>query len=339
MLTFRGCADSCAMTLLSGKPDSVRTFVTGAAGFVAGYLIRELLRAGHSVIGGTLDGRSPDRGVLTREEQASVRWLELDVTSDASTTAAVATVHPELVFHLAAQSSVGASYEAPFATWDVNATGTLRLLQALEQHAPQGARVLVVSSAEVYGTVPDERQPITEGAPLAPTSPYGASKAAGEMLALYASSTGHLDVIIARSFNHTGPGQDERFSLPSFARQLASMRDHDERVLRVGNLQVRRDFLDVRDVIRAYRCLVERGENGTIYNVCSGEATKLRDLVELMVELSRTGARLEVDPARVRPADTPLLFGDPSRLRALGWEPRISLRQTLTDLLHAARTS
>ena len=314
--------------------DRVRALVTGANGFVGRYLAKELLERGYSVFGGTHgpDGASDTDGDA---HPGAYHRVPLDVTSIPSIRSAVEEARPELVFHLAGQSSVRSSFAEPLTTWDVNATGTLRLLHVLQQR--ESVRVLVVSSAEVYGVVPEMQQPIRETAPLRPTNPYAASKAAAEMAALTASKMGRVRVVVARSFNHTGPGQDERFALPSFARQLARLAQQTQSVLRVGNLDARRDFLDVRDVARAYVCLLETGESGTVYNVCSGEARQLKTLVETLVDLSGGGARIVVDPQRVRPIDVPLLVGDPSRLRALGWEPLIPLRQTLADMLTAAR--
>lgn len=303
----------------------MRLLVTGAAGFVGAHLVRALLAAGHEVWAGSVDG-APARG----SGGGGVRWVALDVTSDASVSAAVAEARPEGVFHLAGQASVGASFTDPVGTWEVNATGTLRLLEALED----GTRFLLASSAEVYGVVPEEEQPIRESRALCPPNPYAASKAAAEMAAVQASLTGRVAAVVARSFNHTGPGQDTRFALPSFARQLVAMRGGaGERVLRVGNLDARRDFLDVRDVVRAYVVLLEHGEAGTSYNVCSGRAWRLRDVVDAMVVLVDGEIRVETDPARVRPVDVPLLLGDAARLRALGWTPRVELEETLRDLL------
>ena len=314
--------------------EGVRILVTGAGGFVGQHLIRELLAANHSVFGGTQDGASPAAGVLAAAEVERVCWLPMDVTSGESVAAAVSRAHPDCVYHLAGQSSVALSFEHPLDTWEVNATGTLHLVWALREAQLCGARVLLASSSDVYGPVPEEEQPIREARPLNPTSPYAASKAAAEMVARQASGSGGPAVVVARSFVHTGPGQDGRFAIPSFAHQLAGVRaGRCEPTLRVGNLAVRRDVLDVRDVVRAYVCLVGRGEAGEVYNVCSGEAHELRAMVEEMIELSGTGARIEVDPERFRPVDLPLLVGDGSRLRALGWEPRIPLRRTLGDLL------
>lgn len=312
------------------------TFVTGGGGFAGQHLLRLLLDEGvEEITVGTLSGAAPGPGILTGAELERIDWTPLDVTRSSSIAEALARCRPERVYHLAGQASVAESFADPLATWEVNATGTLRLLDAVQALPGEPPRVLVISSAEVYGAVPEGEQPIREDAPLAPITPYGASKAAAEMVGLQAAATG-LPVVLARSFNHTGPGQEVRFALPSMARQLAAMAaGTGERVLRVGNLQARRDFLDVRDVVRAYRFLLEEGRSGTVYNVCSGEARSLQELVETLVELSGTGARIEVAPERFRPVDIPLLVGDPARLAGLGWRPRIELRRTLGDLLAA----
>lgn len=299
---------------------------------MAQYLVRELVAEGYDVYGGTLDGEPPELHGLAPEQRRYATWLPLDVTSDESIAAALRTARPNVVFHLAAQSSVRGSFADPISTWSINATGTLRLLERVRLDVPTNPVVLLVSSAEVYGVVPAARQPIAETATLRPITPYGASKAAAEMAAVQVAAAG-LRVVIARSFNHTGPGQDERFALASFGRQLREMGTTPDPVLRVGNLTARRDFLDVRDVVRAYVLLAERGESGTAYNVCSGRAWSLAEVVETMAERSRTGARIDVDPERVRPVDTPLLLGDPARLHALGWTPQIPLRETLADLV------
>lgn len=316
----------------------MRVLVTGAGGFAGQHLIRALLAdPALEVAGGVFEGEPPATGVLSQVERDRVRWLPLDVTSGESVRGVLGELRPERVYHLAGQSSVSGSFQDPLGTWEVNATGTLRLLEGLREAAVPGARALVVSSAEVYGRVPAERQPIREEEPLRPITPYGASKMAAEAAALQSAASRQVSVVIARSFNHAGPGQDSRFALPSMAAQLAEMHARSrEPLLQVGNLDPSRDFLDVRDVARAYVALLERGESGTIYNVCSGELRPMTEIVEDLVRISGTGATIEVDPERFRPVEIPLLVGDPSRLVALGWTPEIPMERTLTDLLEAA---
>jgi GDP-4-dehydro-6-deoxy-D-mannose reductase len=302
----------------------VRVLVTGAAGFAGAHLVRSLLADGCEVWGTLQAGHAPPAGLR------DARWLPMELAAGDSIAAAMREARPERVFHLAGQASVAGSFADPVATWEVNATGTLRLIAAL----PDDARLLFVSSAEVYGAVPEAAQPIAESRPLRPSNPYATSKAAAEMAVVEAALSRGVRAVTARSFNHTGPGQDARFALSAFARQLAAIRvGAAEPVLRVGNLEARRDYLDVRDVVHAYRVLIERGEPGAAYNVATGAAHSMAELLATLVELSGTGARVEVDPARFRPVDVPLLRGDASALRALGWEPRIPLRQTLADLL------
>jgi GDP-4-dehydro-6-deoxy-D-mannose reductase len=314
----------------------VRILVTGAEGFVGGHLLKALAREGaHEVIAGCWAGE-PEAGD-SWEPEARIIKVHLDVTSSESVVSTIREHRPDWIFHLAGQSSVSRSFADPIGTWEVNATGTLRLAEALRAGRPGGTRLLVVSSAEVYGAVPAESLPVSETTALRPETPYGASKAAAEFAALQVAAEKGVEVVIARSFNHAGPGQDERFVFPSMARQLVRIRRGGaEPVLRVGNLEVHRDFLDVRDVIRAYLLLMQCGENRGIYNVCSGTSHSLLSLVTRLIDISGTGARLEVDPDRFRPVDIPVLYGDPAKLQALGWRAKMDLDQTLHDLLAEA---
>lgn len=315
----------------------MRILVTGAGGFAGQHLLRLLLRdRGAVVFGTTLDGVEPAGGTLSNEERSRVTWRHLDITSGESLEELLSTGSFERVYHLAGQSSVGESFANPIDTWDVNATGTLRLLTSLGRLGGR-CRVLVISSAEVYGSVPVTAQPVQETRAATPVTPYGASKLGAEAAALQAAASGSVDVVIARSFNHAGPGQDARFIFPSMARQLAAMNARlGDRVLHVGNLEARRDFLDVRDVVRAYVKMLERGESGVIYNVCSGVSHSLQELVEQLVLISATNAAIEVAPDRFRPVDIPELRGSPDRLRALGWVPNIPMETTLRDLYDEA---
>ena len=315
----------------------MRVLVTGGGGFVGLHLLRALQTAGADRLVASVLGEPPrndgvDNGV------PGIEWRSLDVSSTESVEAIVREVQPEIVYHLAGQASVGASFGAPLPTWDVNATGTVRLLDALSHHAPDTKRVILASSGEVYGMVPLERQPISEVELLTPVSPYGASKAAAEAAAIGMAASHGIDVVIARTFNQIGPGQDERFVLPSMALQLARMRGlpETERALRVGNLAVQRDFLDVRDAVTAFIALERFGSPGAAYNICSGVPRRLEDVVRRMVELSGTNAWIEVDASRFRPSDTPSLVGANQRLRGLGWESVYRLDETLQALLSDA---
>ena len=275
-----------------------RVLVTGAGGFVGRHLRAEL-------------------------GEAFVPY-EGDVLDAASLAAAVRGV--DGVVHLAAAASVGESFGGAGEVWRTNVLGTVNVVEAIRAEAPAG-RLLLASSGDVYGRA--EVVPTPEEAPLAPVSPYAASKAAAELACV------GVDAVIARAFPHTGPGQDERFAVGSWSAQLARLRAEGGGTLRVGDLEVERDLTDVRDVCRAYRLLL-RAPAGT-YNVCSGRAVPLRRVVELLVEAAAVPVAVERDDERVRPAEVPVLAGDPSKLRAAtGWEPRIPLEQTLADALDAA---
>ena len=284
------------------------TLVTGASGFVGTHLL-ELLR----------DDAVP---------------AEADVTDPKAVANAVRETEPRAVVHLAALSSVGDSWGAPATTWEVNAIGTVNVLEAVRRERPD-ARALVVSTEQVYGRT--KQLPTPESAPVAPVSPYAASKAAAELACTQGAENG-LDVVVARPFQHEGPGRDERFAVGSWTRQLAELELAGGGTLRVGNLDVERDITDVRDVCRAYRLLLEPSAAAGVYNVASGKAVRLSRVVALLVGLARVPVTVEQDPGRLRPADIPVLCGDSSKLRrATGWKPEIPLEQTLADTLEAAR--
>ncbi|MGH7742811.1 MAG: GDP-mannose 4,6-dehydratase, partial [Candidatus Eiseniibacteriota bacterium] len=244
-----------------------------------------------------------------------------------------AAAKPDSIVHLAGQSSAARSFEDPEGTFALNALGTWNLLGAVRAEAAS-ARTLVIGTSEVYGPQPEGSR-VDEQMPFRPISPYGVSKAAADAFArVYAQENG-LDVIRTRSFSHTGPGQLPLFVAPSFAQQIANIEAGKAApVLRVGNLEVTRDLLDVRDVVRAYLALLERGTSGAAYNVCRGTGVKLTRMVELLIERARVRISVEIDPARLRPSDVPYLVGDPAAIeRDTGWRAEIALEQTLDDLL------
>lgn len=285
--------------------------VTGAAGFVGGYLLREL----------------GERAVAA----------SADVTDAAEVARDLREAEPDAVVHLAAYSSVADSWENPVEVWRVNTLGTVALLEAVRAER-SAARVLVVSTSEVYGRA--EALPTPEEEPLRPLSPYAASKAAAELACERAARADGVDVVVARAFPHLGPGQDERFAVASWAAQIARLEARGGGTLAVGDLSVERDFTDVRDVVRAYRLLLEPSVAAGTYNVASGRAVRLAEVVETLVGLARCSVAVEVDEERLRPADVPVLCGDASRLaEATGWSPTIPLEQTLADTLSAARAS
>jgi GDP-4-dehydro-6-deoxy-D-mannose reductase len=305
----------------------VRVLVTGARGFVGRHLSAALRERGHDVV-------EADR---VPHDDA----LPIDVTDALAVRAAFDLAQPEAVAHLAAQASVPASLEDPRAAFEINALGTLNVLEAARAAAGAGARprVLIASSADVYGAQPPDRYPLLETTAPNPRNPYAASKVAAEALALsYAASFG-VDAVVTRAFNHIGPGQDERFAVAAFAAQIARAAAGGRPRVSVGNLEASRDVLDVRDVCAAYVALLEGGGTaGEIYNVCSGTATTMRELLRRLIEIAHVPVEVREDPARMRPADVPISVGSAAKLHgATGWTPRISLAAALRAVYDDAR--
>jgi GDP-4-dehydro-6-deoxy-D-mannose reductase len=262
--------------------------------------------------------------------------LEADVTDARPLSEAVAEARPERVVHLAAASSVAASWTDAGEPWRVNALGTVNLLDAIRSHAPS-ARVLVVSTGDVYGQA--DKIPTTETAPFRPTSPYAASKAAAELAAEQFGRSGS-DIVVARAFQHEGPGRDERFAVGSWAAQIARAEEAGRGTVLVGDLSPRRDITDVRDVIDAYEALLDPAVPAGTYNVASGKPVAMREVLDVLVSLARCPIEVDEDPSRFRTSEVSELSGDPSKLRAAtGWTPTIPLEQTLADTLDAARAA
>lgn len=293
----------------------VKALVTGASGFVGRHLVCHLQSAGDEVIG------------VDRVTTGGVDITDADAVSDL-----INRVRPTVVYHLAGWADVGGSWQHPVEAFRANAEGTLNVLSAATSAGVE--RVLAVSSADVYGIVTPDELPLTEDSPLRPASPYAASKVAADYLGLQAWLGRHLPVLRVRAFNHLGPGQTDKFVAPALASRVARAELEGGEVITVGDLSARRDFTDVRDVVRAYRLLVEHGEPGEVYNVCSGVDLAVQDLADQLVVQARVPLRLEVDEALLRPVELPVLRGSHQRLTdATGWEPEIPIAQTLTDLL------
>lgn len=290
----------------------MRVLVTGSKGFVGHWLLQHLEANGDEPVG--LDA-------------------EVDITDAPAISKAINRVAPDAICHLAAQASVSASWADQPDTYTVNTIGSVNVLTAALS-CSRRPRVLLVSSSEVYGRVRPSDLPISEDHPFAPVSPYAASKAAAEFAGVQAWLGGELEVVRARPFNHTGPGQRPDFVVPALAKQVAEAMASGADALYTGNLDPRRDITDVRDVVRAYRLLLDLGEPGEAYNVCSGAAVSIRDVAERLLRVSGLDLPVVVDEDRVRPVDIPELRGDPSKLqRATGWRPEIGLDQTLADVV------
>jgi len=293
--------------------------VTGARGFVGPHLVAHLEACGDTVV--SLDRRGP---------------LPFDVTDPDAVHTALQQTQPDAVYHLAAMSHVGDSWKAPALAFRVNAEGTLNLLRACVDLGI--GRVIIVGSAEEYGQVDPADLPLTETAPLRPVTPYGASKVASDFLALQAFLGDGLGAIRVRPFNHTGPGQETKFLVPALAARIARAEQQGSKEIPVGSLDAVRDITDVRDVVRAYRLLVEHGAAGEVYNVCSGRGIAVSEIAAGLLEQARHEIRLVVDPDLVRPIEVPRLVGDNHRLRAAtGWEQEYALSTTLSDVLDGAR--
>jgi GDP-4-dehydro-6-deoxy-D-mannose reductase len=305
----------------------VRALITGASGFAGSWLVRACAAAGDDVVALSRHGIGP----AGTDGSGSISAVAVDLRDDDAVQSAFAAAAPEVVYHLAALSSVGRSWEAPAQTLSENNATAANVLEAARRHAAD-ARVIWVSTCEVYG-VPDEL-PLSESAPVHPANPYAVSKAGGEMLsAVYATAYG-LDIVCARPFSHSGPGQRPVFLLSSLAHQAAEARRAGVKELQIvtGNPDTRRDFTDVRDVVGAYRRLAEQAPGG-VYNVCSGHSLSAADQVRMLAEvIAPIELSHEVDPGRVRAHEVMDLRGDHARLTAAtGWEPVIPLRQTMAD--------
>ena len=308
----------------------MRILITGISGFVGPHLARHIAStAPEAEVWGLVWAADP------AQAPSSIQQIEGDLTDISSVKAALDEVRPEIIFHLAAASSVASSWDHPGRFLEVNAVGTVNLLEVVRTLGLD-ARVVVSSSAEVYGAVPTEQQPITEDSPLEPLSPYAASKAAQDLLtAQYYHGYG-MPTVRLRLFHHTGPGRPTQFVASSFAHQIARIeKGLDPTRLAVCNLEAIRDFTDVRDVTRAYWLAATRGVPGDAYNVCSSRRTSIRRVLDMLLAHSEVEVEVEVDPDRLRAADIPCLVGDHSKFSdTTGWQPEIPLVQTLGDLLN-----
>lgn len=294
----------------------MKALITGSNGFVGHYLKIELEKNNIEVIGMDMVGEA----------------IHADFLDAHSVRDAVFQVKPDFVFHLAGQSSVGMSWQKPQLTFSVNVNGTINLLDAIRDTGRK-TRIILIGSADEYGKVTEEQCPLTEETQPQPSSPYAISKYAQELMAKTYMCAYDMDIVLTRSFNHTGPGQRKGFVIPDFASQIAMIERGAPAVLSVGNLEARRDISDVRDIVKGYWLLAQAGTAGEVYNIGAGCAYSIKALLQLLLEMSSRKIEINEDTKKARPIDTPLVVSDISKVKNLGYNPRYSIEETLRDTL------
>ena len=304
-----------------------KALIIGAGGFVGRYLIHCLRHEFHMEVHATkLNG--------TTFSHPSARIYDLDILDREAVRKLLNKIRPDYIFHLAAQSSVSAAWKDPMLTIDVNIKGSVNVMDAVRE-LPYKPRILIIGSGEEYGHIRDGQTPISEETMLRPGNLYAATKACQNMIgSIYAKAYG-MEIILVRAFNHVGPGQAPIFVVSDFCKQTAEIEmGLREPLIRVGNLSARRDFTDVRDVVRAYGLLSLKGTAGETYNVGSGTAIKIQKILDLIVGMSSVKIGVEVDSAKIRPVDVPVIEADITKItRATGWKPVISIEQTIKETL------
>lgn len=302
----------------------MKALITGVNGFVGEYLTAYLKAKDIEVFG---------TDIVEKCDNDHVNFVWADLLDEKSAYDVVAGVKPDYVFHLAGQSNVGVSWTQPALTMRVNVSGTVNVMDAVRKAVPK-AKMLIIGSADQYGTVAPEMSPLREDMPINPQSPYALSKAMQEQSAQFYIKHFGLNIVLVRAFNHIGPGQKLGFVIPDFASRIARIEHGLLDKLEVGNLSVSRDFSDVRDIVRGYYLLMEKGRCGEVYNIGSGHERKISDILKLMLSLSKADVQVVEDPTKLRPSDAPLIYGDCSKIyNDVGYEPEFRLEDTLHEVL------
>lgn len=307
-----------------------RVLITGVTGFVGGYLYQKLIELNYEVWG-TSRGDSPDFNLRKKDSVVS-----LDLSKESDIVSVINDVRPIYLIHLAGQSSVKMSWEKKNETFHANVNNTINLMEALKKSSVSNSvRVLTIGSSEEYGRLPMNQMPITEDAVINPISPYGISKATVSMIAKHYHVAHGMKTIHVRPFNHIGPGQNLGFVTTDFAKQIVDIeRGVQAPVIKVGNLEAERDFLDVRDIITAYISLLEHGKDGEVYNICSGVPVKIRDILQYFINMSTSQIEVQNELKLIRPIDYPIYVGSNSKITShTDWSPKIPFSKTLDDIL------
>lgn len=309
-----------------------KALVTGIAGFVGGHLAELLLNNGFEVYGLTRPRSKMDHieSIINK-----LHLEDADILDSHSLYATISRIKPDYIFHLAAQSFVPTSWVSPSVTLEVNIVGSANLFEAVRQ-AGIDPVIQIACSSEEYGLVYENELPIKETNPLRPLSPYAVSKLAMDYLGYQYYQSYKVRIVRTRGFNHTGPRRGDTFAESTFAKQIAMIeKGKQEPIIHVGNLDSKRDYTDVRDMVRAYLLAMEKCDPGEVYNICAGKAVQMSDMLKLLLSFSKIKAEIKPDPARMRPSDVPVLIGDNSKFVAkTGWKPEISFEKTMEDLLN-----
>lgn len=309
-----------------------RALITGITGFAGSHLAELLLKRGIAVYG---ISRPRSKADNIDEIRNNIRLEDADILDSHSLYSIMVKIKPNYIFHLAAQSFVQSSWASPANTMEINVVGSVHLFEAIRR-AEIKPVIQIACSSEEYGLVYENEVPVKEDNPLRPQSPYAVSKVAMDYLGYQYNQSYGIKIIRTRGFNHTGPRRGEVFVTSNFAKQIAEIEKGKRTpVIEVGNLEAKRDWTDVRDVVRGYLLAVEKGEPGEVYNICSGKAWKINEMLDILLKLSKIKVKTKEMPERIRPSDVPILIGDYTKFhKATGWKPEIPFEQTMKDLLN-----
>lgn len=302
----------------------MKALITGVNGFVGNYLSKYLIEQGYTVYGTVIEDN-------VQMDNINIKKMNLLNKSEVMET--IKSIKPDYIYHLAGQSAVGLSWKEPTLTMNVNINGTINLLDSVRENNID-TKVLIIGSSDEYGVIKPEDCPINEEHPLNPTSPYAISKMTQEEVAKLYINSYKMNLIMVRAFNHIGPKQSKNFVVSDFASKVAEIENGAEPIIRVGNLESYRDFTDVRDIVRGYVMLMENGTIGELYNIGSGNAYKIQDILDMLLSLANTKIKVETDPDKLRPSDVPIIQCDNSKIKShINWVPQYDIKNTLKDTL------